>query len=68
MRIDAQYDLKGKILIIPLVGHGSLWLEPGKLQENSSLNDRRFFHLFLNHLLFGCSKYARCDECENQTL
>ncbi|RVE52967.1 hypothetical protein evm_002444 [Chilo suppressalis] len=28
IRIEGTYDLKGKILLIPLVGHGTCWFEP----------------------------------------
>lgn len=28
MRIEGTYDLRGKILLIPLVGRGVCWFEP----------------------------------------
>lgn len=30
MRIEGQYNMNGRILVIPLIGHGKCWFEPGK--------------------------------------
>ena len=34
IRIEGTYDLRGKILLIPLVGSGLCWFEPSKCDIN----------------------------------
>lgn len=30
IRIEGSYHMQGRILVIPLNGHGKLWMEPSK--------------------------------------
>ncbi|XP_021930047.1 protein takeout-like isoform X2 [Zootermopsis nevadensis] len=38
LRIDAVYTLKGRILVLPIVGHGDAWLEPEDLDIMSEVD------------------------------
>ncbi|XP_059055436.1 circadian clock-controlled protein daywake-like [Achroia grisella] len=60
IRIEGTYDLKGKILLIPLVGRGLCWFEPSnmtidivsdvKLYEK---DDFAFFNVTAAHVKYG---------------
>lgn len=34
IRIEGNYHMQGRILVIPLNGHGKCWFEPSKLHIN----------------------------------
>jgi hypothetical protein len=33
LRIEGLYSVNGRILVLPLTGHGDAWLEPGEWRQ-----------------------------------
>lgn len=46
IRIDGNYHMQGRILVIPLNGHGKCWFEPSKISN---------IHKIANALIHLCS-------------
>lgn len=53
IRIEGIYNLRGKILLVPLLGRGKCWFEPSRWFLNSLVGYICIYISFLNHVMQG---------------